>query len=100
MDYENNFEEVNYEAHEVVTEEVINTPAPATEEKHEMSLGEAVINLTMTVATGVGLVTIGKKVFGGAKKLFGKIRGKGKKDDTCEGNCEECCCCVEPEEDE
>lgn len=80
-----NYEEVSNE----VTEVVFDNPTPVAEETEEMGFGEAVVRLGLTVATGVGLVTIGKKAVGGAKKLFGKIRNRGKKEETEESeNCE------------
>ena len=98
MENEVLFEEVNNEVSTEVVEET-NTPAPAAEGNDEMGLGEAIVKLVVTGLAVTGAVTVGKKVAGGAKKLFGKFFGKKGKDEveyTCEGNCADCDC----EEDE
>lgn len=89
MENEVLFQEVN---NEVSTAVENNTPA--TEEKNEMSLGEAVIKLAVTGLAVTGAVTVGKKLVGGGKKLFGKLfskKGKNETEDPCD-------CCFEEEE--
>lgn len=99
MENEVLFEEVNNEVSTEVVEET-NTPAPAAEGNDEMGLGEAIVKLVVTGLAVTGAVTVGKKVAGGAKKLFGKFFGKKGKDEdeaTCNGDCSSCESCEEDE---